>query len=254
MYFYVDESGDTVFFDKSGNDLLQTGKVSRIFIVGYLECENPNEIFRTLETIRSNIKNDSYLIPIPSVSKSIKHFHAKDDCPEVREKVFKAILQMNIRCYIIVARKNSLMFKKKFNGETSRFYEYMVEKLFENRLHLYSAIDIYFSKMGNIVREENMGRALQKAKCLFQEKWGKDNLNTIRLFIQEPSHIAPLQVIDYLLWAVNRAYERNDMRFYDFIRDKIIFLLDIFDTEKYPNNFYNAKNPFDIKKISPLNS
>ncbi len=254
MYYYVDESGDTVFFDKKGIDLVKTGKASRVFIVGFLECKNPNVIHKALEKIRNDLQNDRYLSLIPSLSKSIKHFHAKDDCPEVREKVFKEIIKMDIQCFVVVGRKNADQFKKKFNNKTSRFYEYMVEKLFENRLHLYSEIDIYFSKMGNVLREENMKSALEKSKETFQKKWGSESNNSIRIFIQEPSHIALLQVIDYLLWSLNRTYEKKDMRYYNFIKDKVILIQDIFDTAKYPNNYYNSKNPFDINKISPLDS
>lgn len=251
-YFYVDESGDTVFFDRHGNDLVASGVASRVFIVGYYETTDPNDIHKRLESIRVEIRDDPYLKSIPSLRKSLVHFHAKDDCPEVRERVFREIFNMDISCFVMVARKNPDQFKKKFNGKVGRVYEYLVEKLFENRLHLYSDIDIYFSKMGNVLREENMKSALNNAKYLFFQKWGHENESSIRIFIQEPSQIAPLQVIDYLLWSVNRVYEKGDMRYYNFVKDKIALVQDIFDTSKYPNNYYTAKNPLDINKISPL--
>jgi hypothetical protein len=124
MYYYVDESGDPVFFDKKGNDLVKIGKASRVFIAGYMECEKPNLIHKALEKIRLEIKDDPYLSPVPSMQKSLKHFHAKDDCPEVREKVFKEIVKMNVKCCVIVGRKNADQFRKKFNGKTLKLYEF----------------------------------------------------------------------------------------------------------------------------------
>ena len=42
------------------------------------------------------------------------------------------------------------------------------------------------------------------------------------------------------------------MRYYDFVKDKVSFICDIYDFDKYPKNFYGKSNPFDIKKVSPL--
>ena len=131
-------------------------------------------------------------------------------------------------------------------------YGYLVSKLFENRLHLHSNIDVYFSKMGNVVREQNMLSALDAAKAVFKKKWGVEHSNEMRIFIQEPSQIAALQVVDYMLWAVYRAYTKGEMRFFEFVREKYSLIVDIFDTAKYPKNYYGGKNEFDINKISPL--
>ena len=36
------------------------------------------------------------------------------------------------------------------------------------------------------------------------------------------------------------------MRYYDFIKEKYSLIVDIFDTRKYPKNFYSKDNPLDI--------
>jgi len=39
----------------------------------------------------------------------------------------------------------------------------------------------------------------------------------------------------------------------EFIQEKIHLIRDIYDTDRWPDNFYTQnKNPFDIKKISPI--
>jgi hypothetical protein len=61
-----------------------------------------------------------------------------------------------------------------------------------------------------------------------------------------------LQVIDYMNWAVYRAFVKREVRYYRFVQDKVSLLVDLYDNRKYPKNWYNRQNPFDIKKISPL--
>ena len=53
-------------------------------------------------------------------------------------------------------------------------------------------------------------------------------------------------------WTVQRAFIKGEMRYFDFVADKISLVVDIYDFDKYPKNFYNRKNRFDITKISPL--
>jgi hypothetical protein len=53
-------------------------------------------------------------------------------------------------------------------------------------------------------------------------------------------------------WAVYRAFTRGEMRYYRAVEDKVSLLVDSYDHAKYPKNWYNRKNPFDISKITPL--
>jgi len=36
------------------------------------------------------------------------------------------------------------------------------------------------------------------------------------------------------------------------IRNKVSLVVDLYDQKNYPDNWYTHKNPFDVKKISPL--
>ena len=108
--------------------------------------------------------------------------------------------------------------------------------------------------MGNTVSIQNMTEALKEATEKFQYKWGKENTNNIRVFLQQPSHLPLLQVADYILWAVYQVYEHNEFRYFNFLRDKIKLVRDIFDIEnnQYYGTFYTEKNPLEEKKWSPI--
>ena len=250
--YYFDEAGDTQIFGHHGVNLLEKGTASKTFIVGYLECVRPKEFTKALNTLKTELANDEYLTSIPSFHHSLGMFHANKDCAEVREKVYKVLKQQDFSFYCIVARKKEDILRKKFNLNSKQFYKYLVAKLLENKLHLYKEIDLYFSAMGNTVRQSSMQEAVDNAINSFNQKSNTKNTNTIRIFIQQNSEIPLLQAADYMLWAVQRAYERKDFRYYNFMKDKISLIHDIFDFQKYPNNSYSQKNPLGITKIEPL--
>lgn len=252
MFFYVDESGDPSILGRKGKDLMKEGLVSKTFIVGYIEVADPKPLTQALEELRMEIVADEYLSGIPSLSSTLKGFHANKDCAEVKERVFRVLKSADIKCFAVVARKNEKMFRNKFDLEPSKLYHFLVSKLFENRLHLYKKIDIYFASMGNIVREKNMKSAISQAIGAFNKKWGSTNNNEIRIFIQQSSQLPMLQVVDYLLWTINRVYERGDFRYYRFMKEKISLVQDIFDMEKYPNTYYKPDYPLDPEKMSPI--
>ncbi|MGA2545659.1 MAG: DUF3800 domain-containing protein [Rectinemataceae bacterium] len=251
MYFFVDESGDPNILGRKGRDLLAEGKVSKTFMVGYVETSDPGSLSRALEELRAELVTDEYLREIPSLASSLKGFHANKDCPEVKEKVFRVLRKAEYQAYVVVARKDESLFRKKFDLSAPKLYEYLIVKLFENRLHKYKSIDIYFASMGNTVREHTMGRAIQASMDTFRKKWGRENENSIRVFVQEASQHPMLQVIDYTLWTVNRIYERGDFRYYNYLLERISLVQDIFDQPKYPNTYYTPMDPLDANKISP---
>ena len=253
MYYFFDEAGDSQILGRGGVNLITEGKSSKVFIVGYLEVKEPKEFRKGLIRLQQEIINDEYLKDILSISKSTKvQFHACKDCPEVREKVYRFLKMQDFKFQCIVARKNLELFRKKFDLKESKIYKYLVTKLLENRLHLYSEIDCYFSAMGNVVRQDNMQEAINDAILTFKSKWNNENINNIRVIIQKSSEEPMLWAVDYVLWTIQRAYEKGEFRYYNYLKDKISLIIDIFDTKKYPKNYYSQKNLLEAKKIDPV--
>lgn len=251
-YFFVDEAGDPIFYDRFGDLIVGKDGCSRILILGVFRIGDPKPIREKLSLIRKQIAEDKYLKGIPSLTKSLTVFHATDDCPEVRQLIFKAIAEMNIKAKIYVARKIESIFRKKYHAKENLFYDDLVARLFEDQLHLAAHNKIYFSVRGTKVRQKPMEEAIKLGVAKFEAKWTKRVVNKVEVQAQTPSGEPCLQVIDYINWAVYRAYTKNEMRFFDVIREKIGLLVDLFDTEKYPKNFYDSRNSFGVEKISPL--
>ncbi|MDO8658962.1 MAG: DUF3800 domain-containing protein [Candidatus Levybacteria bacterium] len=251
-YFFVDESGDPTFYDRHGNLIVGTEGVSKILLLGFIHTKNPKPIRKALQKLNREIAQDKYLQGIPSLRKTLLAFHAKDDSPEIKEKVFKTIVKLDFTAEVFVGRKIQNIFNVRHHRNENEFYDDLISKLFENKLHLAGHNEIFFAVRGNKTRQIPLEQAIEKATSNFESKWKKKVDSIIKINPQSPSGEPCLQVIDYINWAIQRVFIKKDMRFYKFIEEKIKFLVDIYDTDKYPKNFYNSKNKFDVIKISPL--
>ena len=75
--------------------------------------------------------------------------------------------------------------------------------------------------------------------------------------IQTPLTEPLLNVADYFGWAVQRVFEKGETRFYDYLRDKIRVVTDLYDFANYGTNrnYYDKRNPLTSNnKIGPLST
>ena len=251
-YFFVDESGDTTFYNRKGEWIVGKEEgASKILLMGFIRTTEPEFLRKKLNNLKNEILNDEYLKDIPSMRKTKMAFHAKDDCPEVRYKVFKLIKELPFSCNIVVARKTEHVFKK-FDGDTQKLYDSLITNLFKNVLHLSTNNYIYIATRGNKKRQEPLENAIQDSLLYTEEKLNTTIDSVQKVLPQTPSGEACLQIVDYCNWAIQRAFLQNDMRYYNFLKEKFGLIVDLYDYKKGWKNFYHKKNPFDIKKISPL--
>ena len=104
-------------------------------------------------------------------------------------------------------------------------------------------VNYYFDEAGD---PNILGR---KGVNLIEEEQASNKIGTC---IQQASEITLLQAADYVLWTIQRAYQNGDFRYYNYIKEKIALVHDIFDFVKYPKNYYTPKNPLEAKKIDPV--
>lgn len=226
-YFFVDESGDPTFYNRHGNLIVDKEGCSKILILGFVKTEDPQPIRLALEELRGEIKKDSYLQPIPSITKSLKAFHATDDAPEVRERVYKTITKLKFKAEFIVARKLESVFIKRHKKNQNLFYDDLVVKLFQNQLHRARQNIIYFAVRGNRARQLPLENAIQMAILAFEDKWKTKVVTEIKVLPQRPEGEPCLQITDYMNWAVQRAFVRRETRYLDFVKEKVSLIVEI---------------------------
>ena len=86
-------------------------------------------------------------------------------------------------------------------------------------------------------------------------KWGGEKLQARVVFnVQNPRAEPLLTVSDYLCWAVQRVFEKGEVRHYNYLAEKIRLVVDLYDRERYEGsrNYYDRKNPLTAQnKLGP---
>jgi hypothetical protein len=251
-WYFVDETGDPVFYDRHGKFIVGTEGCSPILALGFVETKDPATLRQALAELHEHIAGDTYLRDIPSIEKTNRAFHAKDDAPEVRYLVYQCLAKLDFKAQFIVARKIESVFRDAFNGNEAAFYDHLISRLFTNVLHRHSHNTIFFAQRGTRTRQANLEHAIQAGIAEFESRW-KSPVNTQQQVLPQVTAGEPcLQVIDYMNWAVYRAFTRREMRYFRYVESKVSLLVDLYDQAKYPKNWYNRTNRFDVEKASPL--
>ena len=59
-----------------------------------------------------------------------------------------------------------------------------------------------------------------------------------------------LQAADYMLWALQRLFEREDDRYWEFVKSKASLVHDVDDVqEKAYGTYYDKRNPLSLEAI-----
>lgn len=257
-HYFVDEAGDLTLFNKKGEIIIGTPGCSNFFILATALVEEPHSLRKKLNELRTTIINDPYLAKIPSMKKTSVAFHAKDDCPEVRHEVYKLLAGFSVKIYAIVRRKKNVIqwvhnqnsFDLTWRYSADQVYDSCVKRLFKDRLHIANDNFITFARRGKSIRNAALLQALNKAKENFTKKSGRKISTALHVISNYPSNEACLQVADYCLWALQRLYERHEERYFDYIRNKFIRIIDLDDKrEKDYGVYYDERNQLTLDKI-----
>ena len=255
-YFYVDETGDPSFYGKGRKLIVGNEGCSRTFIVGFLRTSTPHAIREAFAHLRTTLAADRYLEEIPSMQKTRLAFHANNDCPEVRKAVFECLDNLDFSVQVVVARKLEHVFQSKHGSSQDAFYNDLTSHLFERQLHLASENTILFARRGDKTKQHALRAAVEAGVAAFRRKYPGAASTIVNVETAYSSEEPLLQAADYVLWAVQRAFERREMRYFDFIRSKVELVWDIYDFNTLNSRgqvMYTRKsNPFDIEKASPL--
>lgn len=241
--YFVDEAGDGVLFGPKGGDLLSKGEVRRFFMLGFVEYHHPDHIEETFEKLRRNLLSDPLFSSIasldPARNKTAQFFHAKDDHPEIRLKVFELIRELDFKFSVIIKDMRAVKSYVESRGRVDsdyrynpdELYDYTVRMLFKERLHKVDSYEITFSKRGKSDRTLALRAQLEKLR----ERVGlESDPNRFSVKVENTRQSACLQLVDYCLWAVQRAYERGEIRFLHSIWNKISILREVdYGDQKY---------------------
>ncbi|NDH69510.1 MAG: hypothetical protein EBY22_16775 [Gammaproteobacteria bacterium] len=265
--YFVDESGDTTLFSRHGKALVGTQYTSRFFITGSLEVDDPPVLEAALNSLRLDLLADPLLKDVPSMQavagKTACLFHAKDDIPEVRHAVFSLLLKHDLHFSAVVRDKHQLladvMLRQltqpgyRYKPDGHELYDELIAKLFAKFGNFGVDRQITFAVRGNKPRTAVLKKVLDSIEQDFHSVFGfcPHGHTTVQSSI--PSKSAGLQACDYLLWALQRFYERREERYLHALWPKFRRVLDLDAQEIKPKGLrhqegveFNEKHPLTL--------
>lgn len=264
-FYFVDEAGDTVLFDAKGRVIVGTEGCSRFFILGLADIPDPDALGRELSQLRTDLLADPYFKDVPSMQpearKTVLAFHAKDDVPEVRREVFGLLLRHRVRFFAVVRNKEGLIDYVRQRNERdpayhyspNELYDYLVRRLFRDRLHQDDEYEISFAKRGKSDRTAALLDALHAARRRFAQRWGIVAEAPIHVLPAIPARVPGLQAADYFLWALQRLYERREDRYVQLLWDSFSLVHDLDDTRRANyGEYYTKKRPLTRAALQDL--
>ncbi len=262
-HYFIDEGGDGTLFSKRGKVLIGTEGCSRFFILGLLEVPDPMALQYTLDDLRARLMSDPYFDDVPSMQakwrKTAVAFHAKDDLPEVRREVFRLLRDTEeLRFFAVVADKwRALEYVRERNESDpdyhyhpNELYDYLVGRLFKQRLHQSNKYHITFSKRGKSDRTAALRKALQSAQDRFAEQYNITSDASLQVSQVRPRDHASLQAVDYFIWALQRLYERGEERYMNYLWSAFRLVHDIDDRREAGYGvYYKRKKPLNAAAL-----
>ncbi len=260
---FLDESGDTTFYGKGKRIIVGDNGVSKTFILGMVKFKTKLEPIREqIVKMQHEIAEDEFYKDIPSIKKKVNKggyfFHAKDDIPEVREKFLRYIKTLNCSFEAVVARKLPDLYENRHKGNEAWFYADLLSHLLKNKFTNHEKMVLNIASRGKSTKNHNLDLALAKAKERFNNVNPDKEMKTNVVFnVLEQTGEPLLNVADYFCWCVQNVFEKGQMRYYNFMKDQISTVVDLYDFESYGKegwlNYYEKNNPLTAKnEISPL--
>lgn len=260
--YCVDEAGDPNIWGRRGKVLIGTEGCSNYLILGSVRIGNLALVSQSLEDLRNGLLSDPYFKNVPSMQpenrKTAVCFHAKDDLPEVRREVFSLLLKQDIEFHAVVRCKRKamqiasdfLIMDPDYRYKGNQFYDNLVRRLFRDKLHKHGHYDVIFAVRGASDRTQALRVALESARDKYCKAHGIAYSSTFTINAMEPKDHAGLQVADYLLWSLQRLYEKGEDRFIELMWPKFHCVWDCDDAREEDGMLYNAKKPLNAAVLA----
>lgn len=262
-HYFIDEGGDGTLFSRKGKVLIETEGCSRFFILGLLEVPDPTVLQHIFDELRGRLMSDSYFEGVPSMQaeerKTAVAFHATDDLAEVRMEVFRLLRDTEgLRFFAVVTDKRRVLEYVRERNESNpdyryhpnELYDYLVRRLFKQRLHQSSEYRITFSKRGKSDRTDALREALQSAQNRFAEQHNVTSDTFLQVSQARPKDQASLQSVDYFIWALQRLYELGEERYVNYLWPAFRLVHDIDDRREAGYGvYYTQKKPLNAAAL-----
>ncbi len=226
-YYFIDESGDPVFYGYRKKLLIGTEGFQPYLIIGMIETDDRKALRKAVVKFTEEIKADSLYNTIPSVASPDWYVHARGDHPEVRAKFFELLRNLKgYKAHIVVAKKDPQIFAGKHNSNPTEFYFDVLHHLLNDRLNKADCKHmLYLSQRGN----NSLNRFQQAVNKALAAKNIDEAEIQYNLEIVASKEMPELSIIDYLMWAIQRNLLKGESRYLEALKDKYETIINLYE-------------------------
>jgi hypothetical protein len=261
--YYVDEAGDGVLFGPQGRDRLQDETAPKFFMLGMICMATESQTVRQLAELRASLQSNPLYATIPSMKpeaqKTARAFHAKDDHPEIRSKVFELLVGSEFKFLAVVKDMRAVQeyvlsrnrMHPTYRYHPNELYDLTVRMLLKRSLHNEERYRVVFARRGSSDRTEALKKVLEATREAFLNEQALASKPVLEIVPAYPWEQPCIQVADYCLWALQRCYEKHEARFLQAIWPKVSMIHDVDDKTKagYGTFLTRKSAPPDPEKI-----
>jgi hypothetical protein len=241
QWTFVDESGKPEIYSSHGINLVENKTASKFLVLAAVRSENQLELQQQVTEFRLSILKDESLSNIFSSGYSLDAFHAQIDYSEVKERFFQHITTLPIKIDVIVVEK--LLCYEALKQNPGKLYGVMSGQLLKNLCHQSENTEIIFSRKDSKLKlRQELESEVERVRLGYLEKHPTLEPNLALKYFHNPhySH-GGLQIADYIAYAVFQVFERNNIQWYEIVKDKIGRIQDICNKK-----YFTRSNPLEL--------
>ncbi|OGG51783.1 hypothetical protein A3F28_02695 [Candidatus Uhrbacteria bacterium RIFCSPHIGHO2_12_FULL_57_11] len=238
QFIFLDESGKPEVYSSGGINLVERGLASKFLVLAAVRSNDHLELRRIVGDFKTELIGDPLLKKYFSTAYSLEAFHATDDFPEIRERFYRFLNDLDIRIDVVVVDKMKCYPALRENP--GRMYGVMAGQLLRDLCHQTERTEIIFSRKDSKLK---LRRELEtEVECVRLDYLNKHpNLRAdLRLTYQHNPHYthAGLQVADYAAFAVFKVFETGEDKWYRLVQGKIGRIQDVCNKK-----YFTKSNP-----------
>src|SRR5690348_15195853 len=110
LYFFVDEAGDSTFYNRRGKLIVGQPGCSKYLMLGFIRLYDPASVRRRITDFHKEVLSNPEFQRFSSLQSHLA-FHASKDPPPVRDLFLKLISDFYFRAVFIVSQKDERHFR-----------------------------------------------------------------------------------------------------------------------------------------------
>lgn len=240
-YIFIDESGKPEVYSAKGINLVQAGSATKFLVLAAVRCDNQLLLQQRITDFKANLLRDKTLAKIFSPAYALDNFHAQTDYPEVKECFYDFINSLDIKIDIIVIEKLKCYDTLKRNP--GKLYGVMAGHLLKNLCHQTASTEVIFSRKDSKLKlRQELEVEVERIRLGYLEQHNNIESEVIISYQHSPHYKhGGLQVADYVAYAAFQAFEKNNWKWHEIVKNKIGKIQDICNKK-----YYTRSNPLQL--------